>query len=218
MGKMKGNRLNTAANVGTFVTGRQQIGVQRKLLDQGAAGAELAAMQLQQLQEAKRQQWLEAEVSSGRMTREQALLEIETQAFNQRNEPPEPSDRLAPTLLGRAAYLLTYFGTPAGWYQEGREARYWDGQRWTLVKVSRKEAYRHMEAGTVPDGVLPAASPAEALEQSLPAAPAAPAPPPPPVIPDGWYPDATLGLQRHWQAGAWTEHTRPAPPTGPPSP
>ena len=43
MGRMKGNRLNTAANVGTFITGRQQLNVQRTLLEQNAVQAELAA-------------------------------------------------------------------------------------------------------------------------------------------------------------------------------
>ena len=43
MGKMKGNRLNTAANVGTFVTSRQQLNVQRTLMQQNAIQAEYAA-------------------------------------------------------------------------------------------------------------------------------------------------------------------------------
>ncbi|MGY3378378.1 hypothetical protein ACVWYS_000335 [Arthrobacter sp. TE12231] len=48
-GKMKGNRLNMAANVGTFVTSRQQLNVQRTLMQQNAIRAEYAAAQLAQM-------------------------------------------------------------------------------------------------------------------------------------------------------------------------
>lgn len=50
MGKMKGNRPNTAANVGTFITGRQQLNVQRTIAQQNAVQAQLAAAQMAQLQ------------------------------------------------------------------------------------------------------------------------------------------------------------------------
>jgi len=39
MGKMKGNRLNTAANVGGLITGRQQLNAQRTLVQQNAVQA-----------------------------------------------------------------------------------------------------------------------------------------------------------------------------------
>ena len=49
MGRMKGNRPNTAANIGTFITARQQLNVQRTLLEQNSVQAELAAAQLSQM-------------------------------------------------------------------------------------------------------------------------------------------------------------------------
>ena len=79
MGKMKGNRLNTAANIGTFVTSRQQLNVQRTLVEQNAIQAELAAAQLAQIKHqqltAEYQrlcQWADAEVTAGRRSREDA--------------------------------------------------------------------------------------------------------------------------------------------------
>jgi TM2 domain-containing membrane protein YozV len=76
MGKMKGNRLNTAANVGAFVTGRQQLEQQRVI----AANSAATMAYQKQLLEIQRQQAYEAdydrlmhrtdrEVSLGRMTR-----------------------------------------------------------------------------------------------------------------------------------------------------
>ena len=81
LGKMKGNRLNTAANVGSFVTGRQQLAQQRAI-----AANTAAAMQIQRdLLEIQKQQAYEADydrllnrtdraVAEGRMTRGQADL------------------------------------------------------------------------------------------------------------------------------------------------
>ena len=77
MGKMKGNRLNTAANVGTFATGRQQLEQQR-----GWQRTPAALLQ-QQLLEIQQQQAYEADydrllnrtdraVAEGSMTRGQA--------------------------------------------------------------------------------------------------------------------------------------------------
>ncbi|MBP2215999.1 DUF2510 domain-containing protein [Arthrobacter sp. CAN_C5] len=225
---MKGNRLNTAANVGGFVTGRQQLGVQRQLLEQGSAQAHLSAMQLDQITKANAdaemarvQQWIREKVASGRITQREAELEIATQAFNARNPPPASHERIAGSFIGRVAASLTYFGSPAGWYKEGRGGRYWSGQRWTLVTASRKELLRHIEAGTIPDDVLPSDAP-DGAPAVTPAPPVAPLPqqlpadvPPPPTIPDGWYSDSTSGLQRYWQDGAWTQQTRPSPPAHP---
>ena len=76
MGKMKGNRLNTAANVGTFVTGRQQLKQQRSM----AADTNAILQQQSAMLEIQRQQAYEADydrllsrtdraVIEGRMTR-----------------------------------------------------------------------------------------------------------------------------------------------------
>lgn len=83
MGKMKGNRLNTAANVGSFVTGRQQLKQQRAI-----AGSTAAALQIQQnMLEIQQQQAYEADyerllsrtdraVAAGRMTRAAADYDL----------------------------------------------------------------------------------------------------------------------------------------------
>lgn len=75
---MKGNRPNTAANIGSFITSRQQLDIQNQLAMQGAIQAQLAAAKLDQL---RRQQlaneyanlcrWADNEFHAGRMTKEQ---------------------------------------------------------------------------------------------------------------------------------------------------
>lgn len=76
MGKMKGNRLNTAANVGSFITSRQQLEIQRQIATQGAVQAQLAAAQLQQL----RQQQL---AQLNHLRQEQLAIEYGTSANGQ---------------------------------------------------------------------------------------------------------------------------------------
>ena len=72
MGKMKGNRLNTAANVGTFVTSRQQLEQQRRMAADTSA---LLEIQKQQAYEADYDRLLnrtDRAVAEGSMTRGQA--------------------------------------------------------------------------------------------------------------------------------------------------
>ncbi|WP_307427614.1 hypothetical protein [Pseudarthrobacter defluvii] len=132
MGKMKGNRLNTAANVGSFITGRQQLGVQRTIAQQNAVQAELAAAQLSQL---KRRQldaeyqrlraWAEAEVAAGRLSQADADTQVATHMHNFVTPPPQPSDRITARFTDFLIAGLNAGGAGRGWYNQGEgTARY----------------------------------------------------------------------------------------------
>lgn len=143
---MKGNRLNTAANVGSFVTGRQQLKQQQQI-----AGNTQALLEIQQ------KQALEADydrliarmdraVAEGRMTRDQADTAVELEWYNRLNPAPKPTARIAPTKS--AVFDNQFGGTPAGWYTQMSGvangftglARYWDGSMWTLQTMPMVEA------------------------------------------------------------------------------
>lgn len=150
MGKMKGNRLNTAANVGTFVTSRQQLGVQRTLAEQGAIQAQFAAAQLAQMEHQQRtaeyQQlthWAATEVAAGRRTREDADAYVAQYWFNHMHVMPEATARITYGFGDSLKSLVGYGGPPAGWYPDpdvAGWARFFDGQAWTLQTATVGQA------------------------------------------------------------------------------
>lgn len=205
MGKMKGNRLNTAANVGTFITSRQQLEVQRQLAAQGAVQAQLAAVQLEQIRQQQlaqlshmRQQqlaneysdlcrWADTEFNAGRMTKEQAEVFVAEQWHNRMTPPPNSSSLVTSSF--RKSLVNSFSRDPApGWYDEGQgTARWWNGTRWTIYSCSVREALARENA----EGVSSQASQRHEL-----------------TSPAGWYPTATQGLLAYWDGKRWTGQTR----------
>ncbi|UUL75464.1 DUF2510 domain-containing protein [Pseudarthrobacter sp. Fe7] len=211
MGKMKGNRLNTAANVGTFVTSRQQLHLQQLLTAQGAIQAELAAAQLDQMRRQKMAdhyaaicQWADGEFHAGRKSKEEAEAFVAQYWFNFLTPPPKPS-ALITVGLGQAFDAALSGGTPRpGWYDERNgslhqwgTARYWDGQQWTLNAVSVQEA-RNIVSSRIKErqaGRLASGSRSRPARGQLPAA--------------GWYPTEAEGVLGYWDGQAWSGETRP---------
>jgi hypothetical protein len=150
MGKMKGNRLNTAANVGSLITARQQLGVQRTLAEQGAIQAQFAAAQLAQMQHqqltAEYQQltlWADSEVAAGRRTREDADAYVAHYWFNHMHAAPEAATRITYGFGDSLKTLVNYGGPAAGWYPDpdvSGWARYYDGQSWSMQTVTVGQA------------------------------------------------------------------------------
>jgi Protein of unknown function (DUF2510) len=231
MGKMKGNRLNTAANIGTFVTSRQQLNVQRTLVEQNAIQAELAAAQLAQIKHqqltAEYQrlcQWADAEVTAGRRSREDANDYVAGYWHNLTTAAPQAAARITAKFGEFLAAGLNIGGPRAGWYDEGGgAARYWDGQAWThhttsldvareLVKRLAAESYAGDAGRTLPtlESKPSPVQPHMPLESFTPAQPLKQTPPPaPPLPPSGWYPNGTPGVLGFWDSQSWTGQTRP---------
>jgi TM2 domain-containing membrane protein YozV len=158
MGKMKGNRLNTAANLGTFVTSRQALKVQRQMAADLSVLAEAQRRQLAaedqtrqaQLAEAQRKaneaerqelfRWAVAEVEAGRMSAAEAKASVERTWFNRTHSAPPPYTRITPSFATGMQTVMDRAPLP-GWYKEGDgNARYWDGREWTLQRLSVTEA------------------------------------------------------------------------------
>ncbi|MDJ0317455.1 DUF2510 domain-containing protein [Arthrobacter antibioticus] len=228
MGKMKGNRLNTAVNTGSFVTGRQQLKVQRQIAYNTGIQAQLAHAQLQQMQVQQQLQlqavldaefarlceWADQEVAAGRRTQENAKAYVETLWLN-KIIPPPTKDRL---LVGTAVALLrravSSADTAAGWYVEmsGMTARYWDGQSWTMQVQSRTAAQLQVKAEALELKKRIAAEKSiqsdskrairtDSLEEQLVQSRSAAAP--------GWYPMSGERILRYFDGSVWTDHTRP---------
>ncbi|BCW75913.1 DUF2510 domain-containing protein [Arthrobacter sp. NicSoilB11] len=229
MGKMKGNRLNTAANVGSFITGRQQLNVQRTIAQQTAVQAQLAAVQLAQLQrqqlDAEYQRmraWADAEVSAGRLSQADAEMQVTTHMHNLVSPPPKASDRITARFTEFLIAGLNAGGAAAGWYNQGDgSARYWDGRMWThhvtslqvarqLVQRLSDENYkgRRQEVGQADHGTLEGSS---ATHISTPTPGPVQLPQQPALPPAGWYPTATPGVLGYWDGQAWTGESRPDP-------
>lgn len=229
MGKMKGNRLNTAANVGSFITGRQQLGVQRTIAQQNAVQAELAAVQLAHLRrqelDAEYQRmraWADAEVAAGRLSQTDAETQVATHMHNLVTPPPQASGRITARFTEFLVAGLNAGGAGRGWYNQGDgTARYWDGTMWThhvtSLKVAKEfvqrlsdEDYkgRRKEVEQAERGI---AEGARATPAQIPSPEPVQLPQQPPMPPAGWYPTATPGVLGYWDGQAWTGETRPDP-------
>lgn len=187
---MKGNRLNTAANVGSLVTGRQQLAQQRAI-----AANTAAAMQVQQqLLEIQKQQAYEADydrllnrtdraVAEGRMTRGQAdydLLAARTDraVAEGRKKPNEAFHEL---LVARADLDVA----------EGRLTR---DEADTHIA---RDWYNHLNPAPKP-GTRVTHSFGAMLDATLGSATA------------GWY-NKERDVARRWDGARWTLETMPAP-------
>jgi hypothetical protein len=233
MGKMKGNRLNTAANVGGFITGRQQLNAQRTLVQQNAVQAELAAAQIAEM---RRQQlaaehqrtlaWADAEVAAGRLSQTEADIYVEAHMHNVVTPAPQASDRITARFTEFVVAGLNAGGAGKGWYKQGDgTARYWDGEMWThhttSVRVARElvqrlstEDYKGVRREVQnPTSVEAVREPAPYPQ--APVAEAAALPPQPPMPPAGWYPTATPRVLGYWDGQSWTGETRPDPSSFP---
>jgi hypothetical protein len=213
MGKMKGNRLNTAANVGSFVTSRQQLKLQQQLAAQGAIQAELAAAQLSHMRQQKLAadyaavcHWADSEFQAGRKTKEEAEAFVAHYWLNYTTPPPKPS-ALVTVGIGQALSASLSGSARPGWYDEGtgtREqwgtARYWDGKQWTLNVVSVQEARNILQRQAIERKALRA--PTSARPESR------PQPELEPLPPAGWYPMGAEGVLEYWDGQAWSGQTR----------
>jgi TM2 domain-containing membrane protein YozV len=186
---MKGNRLNTAANVGSFATGRQQLRQQRAI-----AANTAAAMMIQEKQlEIQKQQAYEADydrllnrvdrdVAQGRITRGQAeytLLAARTDRAVAEGRK-RPNEAFYELLVARAELDVA----------EGRVTR---NEADTHVEL---EWYNHINPAPKP-GTRVTHSFSAMLNASLGAATA------------GWY-NKEAGVARRWDGARWTLETMPA--------
>lgn len=227
MGKMKGNRLNTAANVGSFITGRQQLNVQRTLAQQNAVQAELAAVQLTELrrqqlttEHQRVRQCADTEVAAGRLSADEAENHVAMHMYNLTTPAPQPSDRITAKFSELVIAGLNAGGAWDGWYKQGDgTARYWDGNVWThhttSVEVARKlvqqlaaESYSGVRT-VIESAPVAEPEPAHHVEAVAVESPEIAAQPPLP--PEGWYPIGRPGVLGYWNGKSWTGETRPDP-------
>ncbi|NUT72333.1 NINE protein [Pseudarthrobacter sp. C4D7] len=189
MGKMKGNRLNTAANVGTFVTNREQLAQQRAIAANSQAAMEFQKQQL----EIQRQQAYEAdydrlmhrtdrEVALGRMTRRQAdFVLFEAQICHDVEVGRKNPDQAFYELLVHRADLDV---------AEGRATQAEASYRVHL------EWYNHKNPAPKPGSRVTHSFGAMMNASMGPAVP-------------GWY-NKEPGIARRWDGARWTLETMPA--------
>lgn len=189
MGKMKGNRLNTAANVGTLVTGRQQLKQQKMM----AADTNALLQQQKMMLEIQQQQAYEADydrllartdraVAEGRMTRgeaDYALLTARTDRAVAEGRK-SPNEAFFELLVARTDLDVA----------EGRRTR---AEAETHVEL---EGYNRLNSAPKP-GTRVTHSFGAMLTASLGSAAA------------GWYNKET-GVARRWDGVRWTLDTMPA--------
>jgi TM2 domain-containing membrane protein YozV len=189
MGKMKGNRLNTAANVGTLVTGRQQLKQQRMM----AADTNALLQQQSAMLEIQKQQAFEADydrllnrtdraVGEGRMTRGEADLALLTARTDRAvaEGRKTPNEAFYELLVARADLDVA----------EGRRTRD------EADKHVGLEWYNRLNPAPKP-GTRVTHSFGAMLTASLSSATA------------GWYNKET-GVARRWDGVRWTLETMPA--------
>ena len=189
LGKMKGNRLNTAANVGSFATGRQQLRQQRAIAANTAAAMMIQEQQLaiqkQQAYEADYDRLLnrtDRDVAQGRITRGQAdytllAARIDRAVAERRIKPNEAFHEL---LVARSELDVA----------EGRLTR---NEADIHIEL---EWYNHINPAPMP-GTRVTHSFGAMLNASL-SSPKA-----------GWYNKET-GHARRWDGVRWTLETMPA--------
>ncbi|WP_277523505.1 DUF2510 domain-containing protein [Arthrobacter sp. ES3-54] len=142
---MKGNRLNTAANVGTYLNTLEQTSIQRTLAQQGAIQAHLAAAQLAQMQHQQYQQlthWADGEVQAGRRTREDADAYVAHYWYNHMHAITKANTRVVYGFGDTLSSLFPSGGPHLGWYPDPDMrgwARYFDGQ-WTMQTATVAQA------------------------------------------------------------------------------
>lgn len=182
LGKMKGNRLNTAANVGTFVTSRQQLEQQRKLAADTSALLEIQRRQAYEADYDRLLNRTDRDVAEGRITRGQAdytLLAARTDRAVAEGRK-RPNEAFYDLLVARAELDVA----------EGRLTR---NEADTHIEL---EWYNHINPAPKP-GTRVTHSFGAMLNASLSSATA------------GWYNKET-GVARRWDGARWTLETMPA--------
>lgn len=179
---MKGNRLNTAANVGTFVTSRQQLEQQRKLAADTSAMLDIQRRQAYEVDYDRLLNRTDRDVAEGRITRGQAdysLLVARTDRAVVEGHKT-PTDAFHDLLVARAELDVA----------EGRLTR---NEADTHIEL---EWYNHINPAPKP-GSRVTHSFGAMLNASLSSATA------------GWY-NTETGVARRWDGARWTLETTSA--------
>lgn len=155
---MKGNRLNTAANLGTFNNTRKSVNIQRQI---AASTDAMLNVQMQQAALVNHDRFvaynekfvaqLEKDVDEGRLSPEQANAISWKYFYNQRVPRPLPKDIRTPGQSTPSIWKMLgggNAGTPSGWYTQGPNLnylRFWNGTQWeaTILDLSTGQQHQH---------------------------------------------------------------------------